>query len=316
MRGHLRLSHQTSDLEGAGDMCTFENLRRVLLLWVALIVSPAACGQDYAASSSQAPADPHQKENADRVASILKISDALDNLRRIGAQTACDSSAKLELLVIRQNILEAVVTNSLEVDGVLAELQNERAQLSELRTALSSRRDRSLNLLNVANIVTGTGLGIASNALQFSDSTAKVGDSIGVASGVGSTMLSVIGIRSQRGPLHSVGRVPNMLAPLFGRQTELNSYYPPSVLEYLYHTPAGQGVESGSRLDQLIHEWRQAGRIAPIGSSKTNQQIVRLTSSLNDKAKLSIDDISDRIAMLLDVTGRVGLMKRDLAGLM
>jgi hypothetical protein len=297
-------------------MCTFENLRRAFLLCVVLIVASAAAEQDSAASSGQAPADPHQKENAEQVASILKLSDSLDNLRRIGAQTACDSSAKLELIVIRQNILEAVVTNSLEVDGVLAELQNERAQLSELRTALSSRRDRSLNLINVANIVTGTGLGIAANALQFSDSTAKVGDSIGVVSGVGSTMLSVIGIRSQHGPLHSVGRVPNMLAPLFGRQTELNSYYPPSVREYLHKTPAGESVESGSRLDQLMNEWRQAGRIGSIGSSKTDQQIVRLTSSLDNKAKLSIDDISDRIAMLLDVTGRVGLMKWDLAGLM
>jgi hypothetical protein len=38
-----------------------------------------------------------------------------------------------------------------------------------------------------------------------------------------------------------------------------------------------------------------------------------LTSSLDTKKKLSIDDISDRIAMLSDVSGRVGLMKRDLA---
>lgn len=216
---------------------------------------------------------------------------------------------------MRQDILEAVVTNSFEVDGVLAELENERAHLFELRAALSSRRDRSVGLLNVANIITGTGLGIAVNALQFSDSTANVGNSIGVASGIGSTALSVIGIRRQRGPLQTVGRVPNMLAPLFGRPAVLSSYYPPAVLEYLQSTPAGESVESGSRLDQLKAEWRQAGRIGPAGT-KTDQQIARLTSSLDTKKKLSIDDLSDRIAMLWDVTGRVGLMKRDLAELM
>ena len=157
---------------------------------------------------------------------------------------------------------------------------------------------------------------MAVNALQFSDSTAKIGDNIGIVSGIGSTVLSVMGIRRQHGPLHSAGRVPNMLAPLFGRQAALNSYYSPAVLEYLQSTPTGESAESGSRLDQLMAEWRQAGRIGPIGSTKTDQQIARLTSSLDTKTKLSIDDISDRIAMLGDVTGRVGLMKRDLAELM
>src|ERR1700730_17655470 len=37
---------------------------------------------------------------------------------------------------------------------------------------------------------------------------------------------------------------------------------------------------------------------------KTDQQITRLTSSLDDKTKFSIDDMSNRIAMLADMTGR------------
>jgi hypothetical protein len=159
-------------------------------------------------------------------------------------------------------------------------------------------------------------LGVVTNALQFSNSTAKIGDNIGIVSGLGSTALSFIGIRRQRGPLQSVGRVPNMLAPLFGRQAELNSYYPPTVLEYLKNAPAGQTAESSSRLDQLMQEWRQAGRLGQAGSAKTDQQIARLTSSLDSKTKLSIDNISDRIAMLSDLAGRIGLMKRDLAEFM
>jgi hypothetical protein len=63
-------------------------------------------------------------------------------------------------------------------------------------------------------------------------------------------------------------------------------------------------------------EWIRVGRLGPAGSPKTEKQIARLTSSLDDKTKLSIQDISDRIAMLGDVTGRVGLIKRDLAALM
>jgi hypothetical protein len=293
-----------------------ESLRGLLLICGLALVVPAGVHAQDSTFPQQLAADRSLDGNVAQVANILRISDEFDKLRTIRAQAACGSPASVEELTMRQDILEAVETGSLDVDGVLAELESERARLFDLRAALSSRRDRSLGLINVANIITGTGLGVVTNALQFSDSTAKIGDNIGILSGLGSTALSVIGIRRQRGPLQSVGQVPNMLAPLFGRQPELNSYYPPAVLEYLKNVPAGQTVESGSRLDQLMAEWRQAGRLGQSGSAKTDQQIARLTSSLDSKTKLSIDNISDRIAMLSDLAGRVGLMKRDLAGFM
>lgn len=260
--------------------------------------------------------NPHARENAEQVAAILGISDLVSNTRIMEAQTTHECASTVEELSMRQDILERVVEASFEVDGALAELENERARLTELSAASQARRDRAVNLTSIANLVTGTGLGIAVNAMQFSSSTANLGNGLGVGSGVGSTVLSIIWIREQRGPQHSVGRIPNMLAPLFARQPVLNSYYPQPVLEYLRSTPPGEGAESGSRLGQLMAEWRQVGRLGPPGSAQTEQKITQLTSSLDDKTKLSIDDLSDRIAMLGDVTGRVALMKRDLAELM
>jgi len=298
-------------------MSTFERLPLFSIASVMALLVAASYAHAQSSGVLERPAiDGLANRNAEQVASILNLSDLLNKLHSLRAQTACGSPASVEELAIRQDILEAVQAGSLDVDGVLAELESERSRLFELRAALASRRDRSVGLLNIANIVTGTGLGIVTNALQFSDSTAKVGDAIGVVSGFGSTALSVISIHRQSGPEHSAGRIPNMLAPLFGRQPKLNSDYPSEVLQYLHSPLPEAGVESGSRLDQLMAEWRKAGRIGPAGSSKRDQQVDRLTSSLDTKIKLSIDDISDRIAMLSDVTGRVGLMKRDLAQLM
>ena len=157
----------------------------------------------------------------------------------------------------------------------------------------------------------GQRIGYRGEALQFSGSTANIGNGIGVGSGIGSTILSIIGIRRQHGPQASVGKVPDMLAPLFARQAAWNSYYPPEVLEYLRSAPPGDG----SRIDQLMAEWRQAGRLGSAGDPKNDRKLVRLTSSLDDKTKLSIGDLADRTAMLADVSGRVALMKRDLAEL-
>lgn len=298
------------------DSQSSDRLGWSLLFYVAVLVTTTCI------SLAQNPVDtpswasnPHARENAEQVATILGISDLVSNARMMEAQ-ARECTSTVEELSMRQDILERVVEASFEVDGTLAELENERARLTELSAASQARRDRAVNLTSIANLVTGTGLGIAVNAMQFSSSTANIGNGLGVGSGVGSTVLSIIGIREQRGPQHSVGRIPNMLAPLFARQPVLNSYYPQPVLEYLRSTPPGEGAESGSRLDQLMVEWRQVGRLGPPGSAQTEQKITRLTSSLDDKTKLSIDDLSDRIAMLGDVTGRVALMKRDLAELM
>jgi hypothetical protein len=70
---------------------------------------------------------------------------------------------------MRQAILEGTMVASFQVDGVLAEISNEHAHLFELGALLQARRDRAVNLANVANLITGTGLGIAVNALQFSN---------------------------------------------------------------------------------------------------------------------------------------------------
>jgi hypothetical protein len=77
-------------------------------------------------------------------------------------------------------------------------VQHERAQLYEISSLLQARRDRAVNLSNVANLITGTGLGIAVTGLQFSSSTANFGNGLGVGSGIGATVLSVVGIRLQR----------------------------------------------------------------------------------------------------------------------
>ena len=278
-------------------------------------ISPVTLAQ-VTPDAAQPRADQRALEGADQTAKILGVAELVSRARQMHAQNLCESGTTLEELALRQDILETVVAGSLEVDGVLAELDNERAHLSELSAALQARRDRAASLINVANLVTGSGVGIAVNALQFSSSTANVGNGIGVGSGIASTLLSIVGIRLQHGPQHSAGRIPNMLAPLFARPSVLSSSYPQPVLDYLRSAPPGENQASGSRLEQLMAEWQQFGRVGPPGSAKADKKIGRLTSSMDDKTKLSIDDISDRFAMLADVSGRVALMKRDLGGLM
>jgi hypothetical protein len=107
-----------------------------------------------------------------------------------------------------------------------------------------------------------------------------------------------------------------MLAPLLGGTPVLSTYYPPEVLEFLRSVPAGEDPAQSTRLARLLAEWDRVGRLSAADSPQRDQKIAALTTSDNPKVKVTIDDLTDRIAMLGDVRSKVSLMQRDLAALM
>lgn len=264
----------------------------------------AICAGAQNASSPTSPSTSLPPE-AQQVATIIGIDPLLQRLNAVRVPGAAQE------LMVRQQIYNAVLAASLDVDSATAEIDNERAQLSELRGRLESRRDKAVNRTGIANLIIGTGLGIVDTAMQLNSSTAQAGNVIGVVSGSASTGLQLYTIHQQGGGLIAVGRVPNMLAPLFNVAPQLHAAYPTTVWAYLNATPTGLNT---SRLAQLKNEWVTAGRIDPAGSPALADQIASLTSSGNRKA--GIDLLTNRTAMLDDVRGRILLMKRDLATLL
>ena len=260
-------------------------------------------------------------QNADETARILGLDSKVRELRVFQAQRPSGKKPALEEIVLRQEVLELIQAAVLDVDGVLAELSNESALLGSLRSSLQSRRDRTVARLNAAAVITGSSLGVATSATQFttlSSRTQNFGDGIGVGSGVASSIFAFLALRRQRGPDGSVGETPNMLAPILKGTSPpvLNTYYPPSVLQFLQSVPASEDSKPGTRLEQLMEEWVRVGRLDGSDTDKRKQKVKVLSTSMDPQVNLSIADLTDRIAMLTDVSGRVSLMKRDLAVLM
>jgi hypothetical protein len=286
---------------------------RAMLISVSAL-SVLAC----ATAQSVTPMDPrpNAQAEANQTAMILGLAPTIRELSELQAKGGCGASPGVEELLVRQKLLETELTTTLDVDGVLAEISAERSDLTDMRSGLQGRRDRTVGYLNAASLITGSGVGIAVNAMQLKESTAIPGDYVGIGSGVASTALSLIAIKKMNGPKQSVGGVPNMLAPLFDEKSVLNTYYPPEVMRFLESVPAGQDPGRGTRLEQMKAAWAVQGRIGTTTSAKDRGKIAALTSSESKQVKVSIDDLTDRIAMLNDVSGRVSLMKRDLATLM
>jgi hypothetical protein len=236
-------------------------------------------------------------------------------LGQLGSERAAGSSMSLESLAVRQEITERVLSTSLDIDSVNAIIDSEIEQIRGIRADIQAKRDKAQNIINIASIFTGGVAGAITSALQFKPSTVNLGNGIGVGGGAGSVVLSIIGIRMQGGR-RSLGDSPRMLARFFGRQPDateaIPSVYPEAVWSYLNSAVPSQ-TNMGTRREQLIAKWRSEGRIQQDGSPKGERRIESLSANISQMRRLSINELNDRVAMLLDVRARVSLMKRGLS---
>lgn len=283
------------------------------LIALVLLAIPTAAQTGTAAPVETPCIIPQLSGDAQQIATVLGLVSQVERLRALRCQQP--GAPSLEELELRQQITESVVLASLDVDDVLAEIDYEHAQILEISNILSTARDRRTNLLNLANIVTGTGSAIIGTAMQFSDRTAIAGDAVGVAGGTGGVVLSILGLRVQGGK-QTLGIAPNMLAPLFDRRPELRSVYPQDVWTFLNTAPVSDPRIRVPWREQLVEEWVHEGRIGPPSEAKSQKKIDLLTSRIGEHKRLPIGVLTDRSLMLLDLRGRVALMKRSLRELM
>jgi len=289
---------------------------RVILLVSALLGTNSG-GQEVSAAGhtkGRTGSSPVVEETA-RLIGVKPLLDRLDSLppRDRGAVAGTMS---LEALSLREQISEDVLSVALEVFGVVADIDNERAQITEVRDYLDARSAHSMAINHVANVVIGTGLGMAGTAMQFSNATAFPGDGVGVAAGTASTLLSLIGMRRSRGRVPGVitpGPAYSMLATFLGRPATPG--YPEIVWRWLNTAPSS-GPAAATWREQLVQVWTASGRIQPGNTPKTRRNVELLTASLAEPHRWSARLLANRAAMLADVRARVVLMERNLGALM
>ena len=218
-------------------------------------------------------------------------------------------------LSLRQQITDAVVATSLDVDSVAAEIDYEREQTVELRSLWRYKRDRAIGSTNLAVLAAGTGLGIVSGLLQFSETTSSAGNAVGFAAGGISTLFSLRSFRQVHSGRRPAWVLPNMLAAYLGHPEEQHSHYPEDIWAYLTSVPPGVASQA-SRTEQMLAGWVAAGRIGPRDSPQWKRKIALLTSTNAADKDLNIELMNERAAMLADVADQVLLMKHDLADLL
>jgi hypothetical protein len=294
--------------------------RSSLLLLLFLIHAGFAAGQSTVPADPLAPATcwpnpplPPLAANAEQVAREIGVLPLVQRVRE-AATCAPAGGTSLEELSLRQQITEAVLAAFLDVDEVIAEISYEQAQITEVQDRLSNAKSNKVNTLTLAGIIVGSGSSGLGNAMGLGSATARAGLWVQVVGGTGGIVLSILALHA-RGGTSYLGVAPNMLAPLFGRETEVSSAYPEDVWTYLNTVPASHPRVDVPWKEELITEWVRAGRIGSPTAPASQAKIDRLTSGIANHKLLSIGDLTDRKAMLSDLRSRVSLMNRDLRDL-
>jgi len=255
--------------------------------------------------------------NVLQIARILGVETDVKKLSSLSAAKEAGTAPgpSLDELSLRQQINDAVIAASLDVDSVAAEIDYEREQTVELRSLWRYKRDRAIGTTNVAVLAAGTGLGIVSGLLQFSKTTSSAGNAVGFAAGGLSTLFSIRSFRQVHGGKRPAWVLPNMLAPFLPQPEEQHSHYPDDIWAYLNIAPSGAASQA-SRKEQLLAGWVAAGRIAPPNSPQWKRRVELLTSTNAADKDLNIELMNERAAMLDDVANQVLLMKHDLGDLL
>jgi hypothetical protein len=243
-----------------------------------------------------------------RAAVIIDVEPVLQKLSSLDAVPG----VSLEELSLRQQITEAVVVASLDLDSVVDEIDNERAQIVELQSILLARRQRAIGTTNLATLALSTGLGALSGVLQFSDITKGVGNAIGFAAGGISTLLSFHSLRQQHAGKRPAWVLASMLAPLF---SEPNGDYPAMIWAYLNSPAPRRGFASKQR-GAIVGATAASRALPPLDSPQAKPKIALLKGTDEANKRLDTELLAERAAMLADVRDAVSLMKRDLGDLL
>ena len=275
----------------------------------ALFAVDAAAQQSVDQNISAFGLSPEASQVANDINVTALMSRLYDERVRNGKPTA-------DTLAIRQEIMERVTAASLDVDSVNAVIGFEIENVRAVHGRLQAKRDKAQNLINIASIFGAGVAGVVGTAMQFSTRTANLGNAIGVAGGTGSVVLSLMGLE-QQGGRSDLGNSPRILSRFSGHTPaapeEVSSVFPADVWRYLNSLPTDKPGNSLSRRELLMTKWQKEGKADQEGLLKSEEKLKAQGLLGKQPPKLTISELDDVQAMLLDISASVSLIKRDLS---
>jgi len=239
---------------------------------------------------------------------ILSMLERLEHLRATYQETVA-RQPNIELLALRLDLLEAVLTTSYDVRSVSNTIDREIAQTNEVHAYLAEQRDRAIRLNTYANFISGGITGIVGGALKLGDVNHISPDTIDTVEGAIQSSLATWAFRQQQGERRVEQGTPNTLAGLLNESSSPPAAYPLSVWQYLNSPPPG-ATKPETRREMLINRWAKRRfclihRGHRVGNAERMQQV---SGTHVEARRVTVDLLEDRMAMLTDLRSMITQM--------
>lgn len=235
---------------------------------------------------------------------MLDLIGELNDLKVSHAYTPGQRVHNIEVISLRQDLDELLLSAFLSTRRVVSELDRQIAGYDAVARVLEEKRDTAIRYNNILNFTSGGALAMTQGSISIGTPMRyqNAGNELGVIAGALTALIGAYALKIQKGAKRSSDRDPNMLAPIFGLVPNEPNKYPPSVWNYLNEKEPGQ---KKTRREQLIDRWVKLNYIEPLDKPSSKKHLEELSGAIALHKEVTIDLLRDRIPMLEDVRAAV-----------
>ncbi|MCW5822629.1 MAG: hypothetical protein KIT34_07475 [Cyanobacteria bacterium TGS_CYA1] len=235
----------------------------------------------------------------------------------------------LECLHTRQDLQDAIQKAeyliqrvNLEVDFTNAEIEAECQLYNEILGEFIEDRDKKVARINAASFISNGILWTVCEALAIGSINTTYARNprkclnltipsgiVGIAAGLVPSIASMYTLKAVNGAKKRSEAEPNMLAMLFNYPQNSEIEYPQSVWKFLHQIPA-DCPNTKPRIDHLIDRWISDSNIPDFNDRKSKAQLDVLTASVPREKGMSIETLTSRTVMLMQLHAEIQKMKR------
>lgn len=233
-------------------------------------------------------------------ADAVETAEAIGVLGRMRAliETERRPGNGVPVILARQAVTDRVLLALLDVQATLATIDCEGERADQLRGQLQRNEARRARNLGLAGILIGASTAALTGGLSLAGAQAA-GDTVGIIGGASEAgVASMLLFGGGNGLLRTRA---NLLAEIY-RQPAQSTLFPPTVWRYLTRRDAPGAANIA---EEIVAEWRAAGLL-----EEADDPLFR------PEARLGIDELERRDAMLDLTEARIALMSRDLRQLL
>lgn len=234
-----------------------------------------------------------------------------------------------ENLQLRQNLWDAtqkaaliIQKTDLDIDFTVSAIQAEREVYQEILSTFINDRDKTVAKINAISFISNGILWTVNCALAIGSINTTYARNpkkcinltipsgiVGIAAGLVPSIASLYTLKAVNGYKKTSEVEPNMLAKIFGYQTNPDIEYPKSVWNYLNQAPPNEKAGK-TRLNTIIDRWIADSNMSGFTDRHSKRQLDVLTASVAQKKGLTINSLTARSVMLQQLQAEVLKMKR------